>query len=100
MENMQTQRHILLQKRTQMFQSYLEFFAKAQKSKKLDGIEKIQLNFFMFGTKDEIDLISNIVVEVAKKKKMTEQAYKGLIELNNIALSTIREELGLEKIEV
>jgi len=89
-----------LDARVQLLEDYLLFFEKANENKSLDGFNKIQVRFYIYGNEDEIKLVKNIALDIEKNKRMTDQAWKNFIQLNTITRDRLRKELGLSKVSI
>jgi hypothetical protein len=86
--------------RIKLLEDYLLFFQKAYENKSLDGFNKIQVRFYIYGNDDEIKLVQTISSEIEKNKQMTDEIFENFIKLNNLARGRLREELGLSKLDI
>jgi hypothetical protein len=100
----QNRKHEIFKKsldaRIKLLEDYLLFFQKATETKSLDGFNEIQVRFYIYGNKDEIELVKKISSEIEKNKQVTEEIYKTFIKLNNLTRDRLREEIGLEKVDI
>ncbi len=103
--NSQFQRnHEIIKKRmnyrADMLENYLLFFKKASDNKSLDGIDDIQVYFFMYGYNDEISLINEIVKTVKEQPNDQKKWFDKLIKLNILSVNRLRVELKLSEIKI
>ena len=86
--------------RIKLLEDYLLFIFKATKYKSLDGFNKIQFRFYLYGNADEIKLVKKIASEIEKNKQINSEIMSNIIKLNKIARDRLRKELGLPKIDI
>jgi len=86
--------------RIKLLEDYLLFFQNAQETKSLDGFNKIQVRFYIYGNKDEIKIVKTISSDIEKNKQMTKEIFDNFIKLNKLTRDRLREEIGLHKIDI
>jgi len=89
-----------LDARIKLLEDYLLFFQNAQKTKSLNGFNKIQVRFYIYGNKDEIEIVKTISSEIEKYKQMTKEIYNNFINLNKLTRDRLRDEIGLKKVDI
>jgi len=87
-----------LKSRVQLLEDYLLYYEKANENKTLDGFNKIQVRFNIYGNRDEIKLMEAIALDIEKNKKITNEISKKFKEFNRLIRDNIRKELRLQKI--
>ncbi len=86
--------------RIKLLEDYLLFFENALQTKSLNGFNQIQVRFYIYGNKDEIEIVKTIASEIERNKQMTQEIYKKFLELNRLAQNRLRKEIGLDKVDI
>lgn len=86
-----------MEHRIETLEEYISFYIGAQKTKSLDGFNDVQVSFYLYGYKDEIDLVESIAKTVTNDRNNPDWLRK-MHELNLLVRNRLREELRLPKI--
>jgi len=86
--------------RIKLLEDYLLFFYNTYETKSLDGFNEIQVRFYIYGDKDEIEIVKTISSEIEKNKQMTKEIFENFRKLNNLTRDRLREEIGLNKVNI
>jgi len=80
--------------RIDTLKNFISFYIKAQNAKSLDGFNGIQVEFYLYGYDDEIELVQEIARLVTTKGGVS-QGLELLPQLNVLCRNNLRKELEL-----
>ena len=85
--------------RIETLKAYIAFYLEAQEKKSLDGFNDVQVAFYLYGYKDEIDLIKQIA-DIVTTDSNNPEWLKLMTELNILIRNRLRKELRLPRVAI